>query len=76
MNKLKWLRRHWKLVLAVIYVLSPVDIIPEAIVGPLGIPDDILVVLGAVVSYIKEKREQDKIRFDAEGEVFEGEVEE
>lgn len=24
------------------YVLSPIDLVPEAVLGPLGIPDDIL----------------------------------
>lgn len=31
---------------AVLYVISPIDLLPEAVLGPFGFIDDILVVLG------------------------------
>lgn len=40
-----WAVQHPKLILAfiLIYVISPVDLVPEALVGPLGYADDFLV---------------------------------
>ena len=34
--------------LSILYVLSPVDIIPEAMLGPLGFTDDALVTLNLI----------------------------
>lgn len=36
MNKIKWI----KIILILIYLISPVDILPEAVLGPLGLVDD------------------------------------
>lgn len=33
-----------------VYVLSPMDVLPEAIMGPFGIPDDIGEVVAGVIS--------------------------
>ncbi len=33
------------LALCVLYVLSPVDLVPEALLGPFGLADDAIVVL-------------------------------
>lgn len=33
------------MVLAGLYVLSPVDVLPEAVLGPLGLPDDAIAFL-------------------------------
>ncbi|OOF69929.1 DUF1232 domain-containing protein [Rodentibacter caecimuris] len=41
MKKTKWL----KIALILIYLLSPVDILPEALLGPLGLVDDIAAVM-------------------------------
>lgn len=35
-NKAKWI----KIAVILIYLLSPIDILPEAILGPLGLVDD------------------------------------
>ena len=32
------------LVLALVYILSPVDVIPEVLLGPLGLTDDVVAV--------------------------------
>lgn len=34
-----------KLFSALVYIVSPIDILPEAILGPIGLVDDIAVVL-------------------------------
>lgn len=40
-------------VAAIVYGLSPVDIIPELLTGPLGLTDDLAVLLGAGVAVWK-----------------------
>lgn len=38
--------RRWLTVVAcVAYVLSPIDLLPEAALGPFGLPDDVVAVL-------------------------------
>ncbi len=41
----KFIKTNFILILSIIYVLSPIDIIPEALLGPIGIIDDAGVVL-------------------------------
>ncbi|MEO6729352.1 MAG: YkvA family protein [Candidatus Dojkabacteria bacterium] len=41
----KFIKQHWFLILSLIYILSPIDFIPELFLGPLGLIDD----LGLVV---------------------------
>lgn len=41
-------RGTWKIAVlgfVVLYVISPIDLLPEAVLGPIGLIDDILVVL-------------------------------
>lgn len=40
-NKWKWLQ----IAIILIYLLSPIDILPEALLGPLGLVDDAAAVL-------------------------------
>jgi uncharacterized membrane protein YkvA (DUF1232 family) len=35
-------------VLAGAYICSPIDILPEALLGPFGLPDDIIALLAAI----------------------------
>ncbi len=45
------------LLLAGLYLLSPIDIVPEALLGPLGFVDDILLlVLSLVPAAVKRRR--------------------
>ncbi|MFS8131283.1 MAG: DUF1232 domain-containing protein [Candidatus Dojkabacteria bacterium] len=37
----KFARQHWLLILSLIYILSPIDFIPEAFLGPIGLIDDL-----------------------------------
>ena len=51
-------RWFWPLatILGLIYIISPLDIIPEAIAGPLGYIEDILLAIGWIVfTLIKAK---------------------
>jgi uncharacterized membrane protein YkvA (DUF1232 family) len=40
-------------VLGLLYVISPIDLLPEAVLGPLGAIDDIGVVILALETFIK-----------------------
>ncbi len=40
------------LAVCVAYVLSPIDVLPEVILGPLGLPDDLIAVVGAIGVYV------------------------
>lgn len=45
MNNLK----KWAVIIAcVLYVLSPIDLLPEAILGPFGLPDDLVAIFIAI----------------------------
>jgi len=47
----KKLSTFWKVIIAgliVIYIISPIDIAPEAVLGPLGFIDDILLIIFGV----------------------------
>jgi len=44
------------------YVISPIDVAPEALLGPLGVPDDIVALVAAGAVYfagIRAKRVPD-----------------
>lgn len=75
MNKYKWLKRNWKYLLVALYIISPIDIIPDALL-PFGAGDDFIVFMGALVNYMREKKEREKLEFEAKGKILEGEIEE
>jgi uncharacterized membrane protein YkvA (DUF1232 family) len=58
----KWLAEHprWMVAGAILYFLSPIDLLPEAFVGPWGYLDDILVMLLPLVIREYAKRLQRK----------------
>lgn len=63
----EFIRKNWILVLGAIYVLSPIDFIPE-VFFPIGFADDILIMLGTLfVRYLKQKKE-------TEGKIVDGEI--
>lgn len=49
-NKIKWI----KIAIILIYMFSPIDILPEAILGPLGLVDDAAALL-LLIKTILEK---------------------
>ncbi len=57
---MKVVEEHPKAVLAglAIYIISPIDLLPEAFLGPLGTFDDILAVIAgvAIIKYLGKKR--------------------
>ncbi|HNV48645.1 MAG TPA: YkvA family protein [Spirochaetota bacterium] len=58
----RFIRALVVLILAIVYTISPIDLIPEALVGPLGLADDLfLLLIGflyAWYSYSKLKRQR------------------
>ncbi len=40
-----------------VYLLSPIDLIPDAL-APVGFSDDLLVIIAALASYLKQKQNQ------------------
>lgn len=52
-------RRIWPIwVLVLIYVISPLDLIPDWLAGPLGFTDDGLALLATVLLQISENRKR------------------
>ena len=39
----------------VVYIVSPVDLLPEGILGPFGLPDDVLALVTAVGLYVRSR---------------------
>lgn len=39
-----YIKENFTIILSLIYIISPIDLIPEALLGPLGILDDLGVV--------------------------------
>ncbi len=64
----RFLQKNWVLIIAILYVLSPIDVLPDFL--PLvGYSDDLLVLIGSLlIGYVQYKKERGKI---LEGEVVE-----
>jgi uncharacterized membrane protein YkvA (DUF1232 family) len=62
---LRWLARHPVLVavLLAVYVLSPLDVLPEAFTGPIGYLDDVLLLLAGFTlrELFRRRRRQGEI---------------
>lgn len=43
-------------VLLIVYVLSPIDLLPEAVLGPVGLVDDLIAILAVLVYLAKGTR--------------------
>lgn len=41
------------IILCLAYLVSPIDLLPEAFLGPLGLPDDLLAIFVAIRTYFK-----------------------
>lgn len=48
------MKKKAKIIIYLIYLLSPVDIIPEIFLGPLGLIDDGTVLLALITTLLKE----------------------
>jgi uncharacterized membrane protein YkvA (DUF1232 family) len=61
----RFLAQHprWMLALAFIYLLSPVDLVPEVLLGPFGYLDDVIVLLlpHIIRSYVRRQDESPEV---------------
>ena len=52
-----FLKQNWVLIAAIIYVISPIDFIPDTLL-PVGFADDIAVLLATLfIRYLKHRRD-------------------
>lgn len=59
---IKFLKKNLLLIIIIIYTLSPLDFIPEGILGPLGFGDDIsLLLIELIRRYFAFKKEQNPV---------------
>lgn len=59
---LRYIKENWVIILSLIYILSPIDFIPEILVGPLGLIDDLGVVLFLILfAFYREYNRRKKI---------------
>jgi uncharacterized membrane protein YkvA (DUF1232 family) len=47
--------KRWLIIIAcAAYILSPVDLLPEAVLGPFGIPDDLVAAAIALKAWLQK----------------------
>lgn len=85
-----FIKKHWKMILVVLYVLSPIDLIPDFIVG-LGFTDDALLMILTIVyelmkqnslnmekpageDSVRKDPSAKKVNFDKKENISEGEI--
>jgi len=53
---MKTFKRYFMIIICLVYIISPIDILPEAVLGPLGLVDDGAVLIKLIMTLlIKEK---------------------
>lgn len=67
-----FIKKYWKPILVVVYLISPIDIIPDVLL-PLGYTDDVLLILSLILKYFLESKKS-SIQFDAESQTVDGEI--
>lgn len=45
----EFVRENWVIIASLVYLVSPIDLIPEILVGPLGLIDDFGIVITALI---------------------------
>lgn len=55
----KFLEKYWLFILSIIYIILPVDLIPDVIPFLGGLDDSTLVILGLVKQYLDYKKGKD-----------------
>jgi uncharacterized membrane protein YkvA (DUF1232 family) len=61
----KFLARHprWMVATAILYLVSPWDLLPEALLGPMGYLEDLLVLIlpYVILEYAKRVKDRDDV---------------
>jgi uncharacterized membrane protein YkvA (DUF1232 family) len=69
-----FLEKNWLLILAIIYLILPVDLIPDAIPVVGSLDDAALLIINLIQKYILWKREKEQAESRTKGNVKEGEI--
>jgi len=66
MNLKIFIKNNWLLILSLIYIISPIDFVPEFLLGPLGLIDDLglVIVLLVIAIYKHSKANKSRIVID------------
>lgn len=52
---MKIFKRYFTIIICLIYIISPIDIIPEAMLGPLGLIDDGVVLIKLIMALLDKE---------------------
>lgn len=55
----KFIKKYWLFIVAIIYILVPVDLIPDVIPFMGGLDDSTLVILGVIREYIQNRKKKE-----------------
>ncbi len=69
-----FLSRNWLLIVAIIYLILPFDLIPDAIPVLGSLDDAALLIINLIQKYILWRRENEQTESRTEGNVKEGEI--
>lgn len=59
----KFIRKNWLLILSLIYLVSPINIIPDFVAGPLGLIDDVGIVLFLLLrAFLNQRKENQDLK--------------
>lgn len=49
--------KRWLTILGCLaYIVSPIDVLPEAVLGPFGLPDDVVAILIGLKALVLDRR--------------------
>ena len=66
--------KNWLLILGIVYLILPVDLIPDAIPVLGSLDDAALLIINLIQKYILWKREKEQAESRTKGNVKEGEI--
>jgi len=69
-----FLSRNWLLIVAIIYLILPFDLIPDAIPVLGSLDDTALLIINLIQKYILWRRENEQAESRTKGNVKEGEI--
>lgn len=55
----KFIKKYWLFIVAIIYILIPVDLIPDVIPFMGGLDDSTLVILGVIREYLQNRKKKE-----------------
>ena len=67
-----FIKNNWILLLIILYVISPIDLIPDIlapVIGPVVYADDILLLLLEIIKKVRESKKNSQNKDIVEGEI-------